>query len=150
MSSLRQLMSLAVEVSTAATCDRKHVGCVIADERHEVISVGYNTSPGDARTCDQVGHLMVGNNCVRTVHAEVMAVAAASRHGSVLSIPGAVAVVTALPCFNCLKLLYAVGIREVRYTGQHDALAWGWPVSPDDDVAVGLLFPRLNVWRMDP
>lgn len=136
-------LQMARHVATRSTCDRKHVGCVIVDSHNNIASVGYNGSPRGASHCDGIGHLMVGNNCVRTIHSEMNAIGSAARRG--VSLDRATAFVTALPCFNCIKALYAAGVHRVYYGETHNALAWGWPVDPDDEAAIGMLFPGIQI-----
>jgi len=45
-------MDLADKVSERATCNRKHVGAVIVDSNHRLISTGYNGSAPGAPHCD--------------------------------------------------------------------------------------------------
>jgi dCMP deaminase len=108
----RYFMNLAVQAATRSTCSRKHVGAVIVRDKN-VLSTGYNGSVrGDAH-CDDVGCLMEGGHCIRTVHAEANALIQAARHG--IRIEGAVIYVTASPCFDCFKLIANAGIRKIYY-----------------------------------
>lgn len=71
---------IAEEVATRSTCNRKHVGAVIVRER-SILATGYNGSIRGMPHCDDVGHLMVNDHCIRTVHAEANAIAQAARNG---------------------------------------------------------------------
>jgi dCMP deaminase len=65
---------------------------------------------------------MVNDHCVRTNHAEINAICQASRHG--ISLEGATAYVTNMPCTNCAKALVGAGIKKVVvFTDYHDTLA---------------------------
>lgn len=105
-------MRIAQEVATRATCDRKHVGCVLVRDRN-ILSTGYNGSIAGLGHCDDDGHLMENNSCQRTVHAEQNAIAMSAKHGTAIN--GATAYVTAFPCWNCFKLLMNSGIIEIYY-----------------------------------
>lgn len=105
-------MDIATAVATRATCDRLHVGAVIVKGR-AILSTGYNGSIRGLGHCDDLGHLMEDNHCVRTVHAEANAIAHAARNGT--SVLGATLYVTAKPCFSCFKLIVNAGIVEVVY-----------------------------------
>jgi len=105
-------MTLAQNIATRATCDRKHVGSVIVRNRI-ILSTGYNGSVRGADHCDDVGHLMEDGHCIRTVHAEANAVAQAALLGHALD--GASIYVTASPCWYCFKLLVNSGVREVVF-----------------------------------
>ena len=105
-------VQIAVTVSTRATCDRKHVGCVLVKDR-VIVATGYNGSVRGLPHCDDEGHDLVNDHCVRTVHADANAVAAAARQGSATA--GATAYVTAFPCWGCFRLLVNAGIERIVY-----------------------------------
>lgn len=105
-----QHMEIARITSRRATCDRSHVGCVLV-VNNRIVSSGYNGSFAGADHCDDVGHHMVDGRCTRTVHAEMNAIADAARRG--VSVEGATAYITRLPCAMCLKLLIASGVVRV-------------------------------------
>lgn len=108
----RYFMNIAQEVATRATCDRKHVGAVIVRDR-TILATGYNGSVSGLDHCDDVGHMMEGGHCVRTIHAEANAIVQAAGNG--VSIKGAAIYVTASPCWNCFKLIANAGIRRIAY-----------------------------------
>ncbi len=105
-------MDIATATATRATCDRKHVGCVLVRDKR-MIAAGYNGSIAGLDHCDDVGHDMHETHCVRTVHAEANAIADAARRGAALE--GVTAYVTALPCWSCFKLLAQAGVLTVVY-----------------------------------
>jgi len=105
-------MNIAKEVSTRATCERKHVGAVIVRDKN-ILSTGYNGSVRSQPHCDEVGHMMRDGHCVRTVHAEANAIIQSARHG--VSIDGADIYTTASPCWECFKLIANCGIKRVFY-----------------------------------
>ena len=106
-------MKMAVDASDRSTCNRARVGCVLVCNRR-VIATGYNGSNHGMPHCDDIGHLIVDEHCVRTVHAEVNAVIQSALYG--VSTKGATAYVTHIPCFNCTKVLYNAGVERVVYT----------------------------------
>lgn len=107
-------MGIALQVATRATCDRKHVGAVIALNK-TIVSTGFNGAPRGLPHCDDVGHEMkeMGGreSCVRTVHAEANALAQAARTGS--RVEGGTLYTTASTCYDCLKLIINAGIIRV-------------------------------------
>ncbi len=105
-------MSIAEQVASRSTCDRKNVGAVIVREK-TILSTGYNGSLRGAPHCDEAGHDIENGHCVRTVHAEANAVAQAAKNG--VGIDGAEIYVTASPCLTCFKLIANSGIRTVFY-----------------------------------
>lgn len=108
----RYFMNIAGEVATRSTCDRKTVGAVIVRGK-TILSTGYNGSIRGLPHCDDVGHEMENDHCVRTVHAEANAIVQAARHG--VRIEDSEIYVTASPCYNCFKLIANAGIRKVYY-----------------------------------
>jgi len=97
-----------------------HCGCVLEKDRF-VLATGYNGSLPRAPHCDEVGCLIVNNHCVRTNHAEINALCQAARHG--VSLGGATAYISNMPCTACAKALIAAGItRVVVFSDYHDTL----------------------------
>lgn len=105
-------MNIAEQVATRSTCSRKHVGAVIVRDR-TILSTGYNGSLRGAPHCDEVGHDLENDHCVRTVHAEANAVAQSAKHG--IRIDQAEIYVTASPCLTCFKLIANCGITKIYY-----------------------------------
>jgi dCMP deaminase len=105
-------MRIAKEVSTRATCDRKHVGAVIVRDK-SILASGYNGSIRGLPHCDEVGHMMVDNHCVRTIHAENNAIIQAARNG--VRIDQSTIYVTASPCWNCFKMIANAGITRIAF-----------------------------------
>lgn len=114
----RDQMYFAMAMAAAArgTCLRKQIGAVIVPKRGLVI-IGYNGAPPGQPQCidEGVGCLIdkkVGG-CVRTLHAEVNAIAWAARHG--VAIEGATLYSTVSPCLACAKAFITAGIARVMY-----------------------------------
>ena len=105
-------MNIARKVSTRATCDRKHVGAVIVRDK-SILASGYNGSIRGLPHCDEVGHMMVDNHCVRTIHAENNAIIQAARNG--VRIDQSTIYVTASPCWNCFKMIANAGIIRIAF-----------------------------------
>lgn len=107
-------MRQAYNAATRATCDRKHVGCVLVKNNRGLVS-GYNGSLPGQPHCDDAGHLYFEGEtgCKRTIHAEMNALVIAARNG--IAVEGCEAYVTCMPCYNCLKALIAAGVTKVYY-----------------------------------
>ncbi len=105
-------MNIAKQVATRSTCDRKHCGAVIVRDR-VILSTGYNGSIIGLPHCDDVGHMIENGHCVRTVHAEMNAVAQAAKNG--VNINGSTIYITASPCWICFKLLVNAGIKKICF-----------------------------------
>jgi dCMP deaminase len=114
-------MNIAKLVAERSTCNRAKVGAVIVKERN-IIATGYNGAPSGLPHCLDAGCLIYisrnpdgeeEENCFRTIHAEINAIAQAAKHG--ISITDADIYITASPCIQCLKVLINVGIRNIFY-----------------------------------
>jgi dCMP deaminase len=105
-------MSIARQVASRSTCDRKAVGAVLVRDR-AILSTGYNGSIRGLPHCDDVGHMMEGDHCVATIHAEANAIIQAARNG--VRVGDATLYVTASPCWNCFKILANAGVRRIVY-----------------------------------
>lgn len=114
-------MRIAMLVADRATCTRAKIGAVIVKDKN-VIATGYNGSPAGHPHCTDVGCLVYVSrnpdgeeeeNCFRTIHAEINAVAQAAKHG--VEINAADIYVTASPCYHCLKTIMNTGIKRIFY-----------------------------------
>jgi len=105
-------MGIAEKVATRSTCDRCNVGAVIVRDR-TILSTGYNGSIRGLPHCDDEGHLLEENHCVRTVHAEANAIIQAAMNG--VAIKGSSIYVTAIPCWLCFKMIANAGIKAIYY-----------------------------------
>ena len=105
-------MRIAKEVSTRSTCNRKKVGAVIVRDK-TILSTGYNGSIRGLTHCDKGGHMIENGHCVRTVHAEVNAIAQAARNG--VRIDEATLYTTSSPCWSCFKVMVNSGIGRVFF-----------------------------------
>jgi len=114
-------MRIALIVAERATCLRAKIGAVIVKDR-SIVATGYNGSPAGHPHCTEVGCLIYVSrnpdgeeeeNCFRTIHAEINAIAQAAKHGVVID--GADIYVSASPCYHCLKTIINTGIKRVLY-----------------------------------
>jgi len=105
-------MNIAKQVASRSTCDRKHVGAVIARDK-TILSTGYNGSIRGMPHCDEVGHLMENDHCVATIHAEANAVLQAAKNGVMIN--NSEIYITASPCWTCFKMLANAGIKKIYY-----------------------------------
>lgn len=127
MSRDNMLMACAFAVSQRSTCDRLHVGVVIARDAR-ILSTGYNGTPAGLPHCDhtcdctnpglplQMEHLTSCaslNPCADAVHAEINAIAYAARNGT--AVDGSQMYSTHMPCLPCAQLIINAGIMSVTY-----------------------------------
>lgn len=106
-------------VGSRSTCDRGRPGCIIVKDKR-ILATGYAGSPVGQPHCDDIGHEMqkaidedgkISEHCVRTLHAEVNAIAYAAKFG--VSIDGSTLYVKFTPCYTCAKMVINAGIKRV-------------------------------------
>jgi len=73
------------------------------------------TSPPGSKTCREVECEMENGHCVRTNHAEMIAIAIAASMG--IPTYGATMYSILKPCYNCSKMIVEANIRRVYYAG---------------------------------
>lgn len=112
-------MEIARVVSQRATCPRLHAGAVIVNTDRRILSTGYNGAPSGLGHCTDEGCLMEDNHCVRTVHAEINALASAARIG--VPVLDATIYLTARPCIRCVQVLINAGISRLVYRSEYDS-----------------------------
>lgn len=114
-------MQICTVVAQRSTCTRAAVGAVIVRDRN-ILATGYNGSPSGMPHCTEVGCLvytstnpsgLTEENCFRTIHAEINAIAQAAKSG--VSIRGSDIYITHSPCIHCLKVLINTGIGRVCF-----------------------------------
>ncbi|WP_347246170.1 cytidine/deoxycytidylate deaminase family protein [Thermogutta sp.] len=105
-------LEVARVVAKRSTCRRRNVGAVIVDDLNRVVAVGYNGAPRGMAHCIDVGCLLDQNgSCIRTVHAEVNAIAQAGTQAR-----GTTLYTTTAPCLHCMYLIIQSGIKRVVYS----------------------------------
>ena len=114
-------MTITQQVAERSTCNRAKVGAVIVRDRN-ILATGYNGAPAGMPHCTEAGCLIyesktpygeVEQNCFRTIHAEINAIAQAAKNGS--NIKDSSIYVTHTPCIHCIKVLVNTGIKRVYY-----------------------------------
>ena len=85
-------LNITRQVAERSTCTRAKVGAVIVRDR-SIVATGYNGAPAGMPHCTDVGCLIyrsqtpdggMEENCYRTIHAEINAIAQAARNGSAI------------------------------------------------------------------
>ena len=100
-------------VAKRSTCLRAEVGAVIVRE-NRIISTGYCGAPPGLPHCNDKS-CKPGSDigCKNTIHAEMNAIAFASRYG--LSLVDTTLYCSYAPCLECSKLIISAGISEVLF-----------------------------------
>jgi dCMP deaminase len=118
-------MTITRQVAERSTCPRAKVGAVIVRDKN-ILATGYNGAPAGLPHCTDVGCLIyesktpsgeIEENCYRTIHAEINAIAQAAKNGA--TITDADIYVTHTPCIHCLKVVINTGIRRVYYEREY-------------------------------
>ena len=102
-------MSISLLVSCRSSCQRLHVGCVIVDDEHRIVSVGYNGFLAGVEHKSRIRD----KHEQSTIHAEQNAISYAAKNG--VSINKCVAFISHYPCINCAKFLASSGIKYIYY-----------------------------------
>ncbi|RPF58154.1 ComE operon protein 2 [Abyssicoccus albus] len=105
-------MAQAKLLATRSTCTRLSVGAIIVKDKR-VIASGYNGSVSGDEHCTDVGCLIEGGHCIRTIHAEMNAIIQCSKMG--VETNGAHIYVSHFPCIHCTKSIIQAGIKKVYY-----------------------------------
>lgn len=122
-------MNIAETVSQRGDCRRSHVGAVIVDTQHRIVSTGYNgvaagqegcldgKCPRGLKTFATQEKFRGGiiADCV-AIHAEVNALLYSDRTRH----EGGTLYVNKIPCYDCLRTMEAGGIQQVVYLDHHD------------------------------
>jgi dCMP deaminase len=136
---------LARRAAGKSNCASRHVGAVIVSQG-VVLAEGFNgvSSRFDdciaagCKRCKTGGSLGIGyDNCI-CIHAEQRAIGSAAAIGTALS--GAAMYLTLRPCLQCLLLVYAAGIREIRYLQE-------WMYPDDREASYQRLAARFDVFE---
>jgi dCMP deaminase len=118
-------LTITRNVAERSTCTRAKVGAVIVRDKN-ILATGYNGAPAGLPHCLDVGCLVYTSrtpsgeneeNCFRTIHAEINAIAQAAKNGA--SIRDADIYITHTPCIHCVKVLINTGIRRIFYEREY-------------------------------
>jgi dCMP deaminase len=118
-------LTITRNVAERSTCTRAKVGAVIVRDKN-ILATGYNGAPAGMPHCLDAGCLIytsrtpegeLEENCFRTIHAEINAIAQAAKNGA--SIRDADIYITHTPCIHCVKVLINTGIRRIFYEREY-------------------------------
>lgn len=103
---------IALVTAERSSCERLHVGCVLVKE-NRIISQGYN---GFLPGCPHKS-IVRENHEQATVHAEQNAIADCAKRG--VNCLDSIAYITHYPCIICARILFASGIKEIKYINDY-------------------------------
>jgi len=104
---------LCIITAKRSVCSRLKVGCLLVYD-NRIISQGYN---GYLPHCPHEA-ILSNNHNIGTIHSEQNAITDCAKRG--VSCDGASAYITHYPCFNCMKLLCASGIKNIYYINDYN------------------------------
>ena len=133
-------IAIAVLGSSRGTCDRLRTSCVLV-KNNRIVGSGYNGAVAGLPNCDEAGHLMINDHCMRTLHGEDNAIA-----NAVSSLDGATAYIIATPCLGCVKKMLQYGIKRIVYVGTYDSGPGSEFVA---EICKGKLV-KIEQWTNDP
>ena len=110
----KRYLKLAKEISSWSKDPSTKVGAIIVGEKGRVISQGYN---GFLPGCVHESIIKDGHE-MATVHAEQNAISDCAKRG--VSSNRSIAYITHYPCVNCMKVLCAAGINEIKYINDYN------------------------------
>lgn len=110
-----QWMNVALLVSLKSCCVKVKVGAVVVYGGNE-ISRGYNRKyiDDDGECVFEKCERSLRGGCFYSIHAEMNAIINAIEKGF-SKFDEVVIYTTLAPCLSCAKLIYRIGIREIRY-----------------------------------
>ncbi|MHA1198346.1 MAG: deoxycytidylate deaminase [Candidatus Heimdallarchaeaceae archaeon] len=130
-------MNIAELAKTRSNCIRRQVGAVLVNNKHQIISTGYNGVPRGIVHCtrDTCTKLYEKsgekNEICPAVHAELNAILQAATAG--ISSEGTTLYSTTRPCGNCTMAIINAGIKRVVFIEDYTdpILRSGWLDSSD-------------------
>ncbi len=107
---------IALIFACRGTCDRLRTATVIRDTRNILMAGGYNGAISGQPHCDDIGHLMAENHCIRTNHGEENALLNCI---DLSRIENGVATIIGNPCFPCARKILSKNVKKLRYIGTY-------------------------------
>lgn len=103
-------VQMTLGLAQLATCKRLQVGALLIGSNGRILSGGYNGSPPGQPHCLDIGCEMLEGHCIRTIHAEVNALAYANGDTG-----GSTLYLNYVPCINCTQAIVAHRVSEVVF-----------------------------------
>jgi dCMP deaminase len=148
-------MAMLSTIRLRATCDRGKSAALIVDEDRQIVSSGYVGSPPGMPHCDALGHLFEyrsdapadeqansSRHCVRTIHAEMNAIAQAAKRG--VSTKNCTLYTHMEPCWECAKLIVQSGIQRVVAQHRYQRAERTRELFKNNDVQLDVLEDELS------
>lgn len=132
-------MNIAVLAAERTACKFVRAGAVYVDQYYRVISLGYNGPTAGDYHCIDVGCAKIDGDpetkvlkrC-RGAHAEMNGIANAV---DTTRLRGATLYSAAFPCYDCMKALNNVGIKEIVYYTEYKRIQTGGEKKEEENEA---------------
>ncbi|MDO8592279.1 MAG: deaminase [bacterium] len=132
-------MNMAILASKRTACRYVEAGAVYVDKNNRVISIGYNGPTEGDYHCIDVGCAKVDGDpqtkelkrC-RGAHAEMNGIGNAV---DTTRLRGATLYSATFPCYDCMKSLNNVGIKEIIYFEEYERIKAGGKETEKEDEA---------------
>lgn len=108
-------LEIARVLSQRSTCLDKQVGCVIINDRNEIVATGYNGAPRGAAHCIDLGHCNKVNDgvCI-SAHAEQNALIQCRVPEQIHTI-----YTTLSPCVPCIRMIMNTPCKRIVFEVEH-------------------------------
>lgn len=132
-------MNMAMLAAERTACKFVRAGAVYVDQNHRVVSLGYNGPTEGDFHCIEVGCAKVDGDpgtgilkrC-RGAHAEMNGIANAV---DTTRLRGATLYSATFPCYDCMKVLNNVGIKEIVYLTEYKRIQTGGEKKEEENEA---------------
>lgn len=147
-------MNLAVMASKRTACKFHETGCVFVDKNKRIVSMGYNGPTEGDYHCIENGCAKVDGDpetgklkrC-RGAHAEINGIINCQ---DTTRLRGATIYTALFPCYDCMKALNNVGIKEIIYKDAYERIQTGGEGKEEENEALELAEKRnITIRRYD-
>jgi dCMP deaminase len=111
-------LRVALAMAQRSTCLDKQVGCVIVNDKNEIIATGYNGSPRGVEHCIDFGY------CMKEVHGDSNKCPSAHAEQNALlqcRVPEQIHTIylTLSPCVSCIRIIMNTSCRRIVFLNEH-------------------------------
>jgi len=145
------LMNLAILASKRSACKFHETGTVFVDQNKRIISIGYNGPTEGDYHCLEAGCAKVDGDPItkklrrcRGAHAEINGIINCQ---DTKRLRGATIYSVLFPCYDCMKALSNVGIKEVVYYRGYERIMTGGEKFEEEDESLDLAKKREMIVR---
>ena len=111
-------LRVALAMAQRSTCLDKQVGCVIVNDKNEIIATGYNGSPRGEVHCSDIGFCRKDTSCdpnlCPSAHAEQNALLQCRVPEQIHTI-----YLTLSPCVSCIRIIMNTSCQRIVFLNEH-------------------------------